>query len=1215
MKLFKLYLPLLMVLSIISPRVTLTQGLEKKLYEPKVYVSNDIIEPQISYLGEPLSEDELLFQLEELVKEAILEGESLVDVSHLGIRTDDYPMVTYLECFSPYMSDGIELSTYVDYSRQYYAFIHIQNPMTLSTTKQYFKIVEDKINTIKSLLSSSFDDEKNALILHDYLIHECEYNLEAFESGSMSGYEDSFRSGGIIMDKIGVCQGYAFAYKYFLNLVGMECHYNMSSSMVHGWNIVNIDGNYYHVDCTYDDPLPDRLSRINHNYFLKSDDYMSDHGYSGWNQIQLECDDKYDDYYFNDIRSMIIIDNNDYYYISDEGFVKSDSQGNHVSVIDNLGRWTSSEGTWPNKYASVIKYNNYIYYNTSTHIYRYHILNEEKEMVYTIEDTSTKIYGMIVLDNILYMIKKENPNVDDILVETAITFDENCEYPTYISLNKSSIYLTIGETYHLDVSLLPEYAQNKTIKWISSNEDIVSVDNGYVSAHKEGRATVTVTTQNGLSDTCEVVVEKKQEVESLVVTPQKVELQVGDIYELKVEVSPSDLKDVLLTYTSSDENVVVVDNGKLQAKGVGSAIVSVKSDNNVEAKCEVIVREKDIEVDYITLNTNTVEFNVGDTLTLIATIYPNNATHQSLKWISSNEDVVKVENGQITALSSGEAIISVKSENGKEDYCFVTVKNPMTELNINVSQLTLSINDTYQLEVTYKPENTTDSTLFYYESSDENVVSVDQEGHLKALKPGQAFIYVTNENGMSAQCQVNVIIELDDLDVEDDEFLMNIHDKVQIEVSVEPEELLEYVHINYKSRDEDIINVNDKGEIIALSHGDAYVEVSVGNLIERVHVYVEEEKTSHNTIVIDKDIVLEDTIIDKYVYIKKGCKVTIKGNVTFNKNVYVYGTLENNGILKCQANLYCLKYNSILSAGNYDYGYFINKGSSRIQSLIVKDDYLSLGIPVIEIDIESISIIKDEIELKVGQSETLEVSLLPIDATNQSLTWLSNNNDIVTVKDGVITALKAGTATITVTTSNGLSDSIKVRVLKDISFSDVSEKQWYYGVVNEAYQLGLMTGATDTLFKPNANMNRGMVSIVFHRMEGSKNVSYTPLFKDVANKQYYTTSVLWAKQTGVINGYKDGTFKPTRNVTREEMATMIYNFARYKGLDMKSSKDISGYSDYAKITPYARVTLQWAVEKGLMSGKLNGTKLDPLGTATRAECSKMLVQAYKVIYK
>ena len=186
---------------------------------------------------------------------------------------------------------------------------------------------------------------------------------------------------------------------------------------------------------------------------------------------------------------------------------------------------------------------------------------------------------------------------------------------------------------------------------------------------------------------------------------------------------------------------------------------------------------------------------------------------------------------------------------------------------------------------------------------------------------------------------------------------------------------------------------------------------------------------------------------------------------------------------------------------------------------------------------------------------------------------------------------------------------------KPLPFEDVSEKQWYHSWIKEAYQLGLMTGATETLFKPNSNMNRGMVAIVFHRMEGSKKVEYSKVFPDVANNQYYTTSVLWAKANGVINGYTDGTFKPLKNVTREEMVTMIYNFAKYKGLDVKSEHNIKYFNDYAKITQYAKAPLRWAVENELISGKDNGTRLDPLGTATRAECCKMLVQAYKVIYK
>ena len=186
---------------------------------------------------------------------------------------------------------------------------------------------------------------------------------------------------------------------------------------------------------------------------------------------------------------------------------------------------------------------------------------------------------------------------------------------------------------------------------------------------------------------------------------------------------------------------------------------------------------------------------------------------------------------------------------------------------------------------------------------------------------------------------------------------------------------------------------------------------------------------------------------------------------------------------------------------------------------------------------------------------------------------------------------------------------------KPFPFEDVFKGQWYYEYVDQAYQLGLMTGATETLFKPVVSMNRGMVAIVLHRMEGAEEVPFAPIFPDVYDKQYFTTAVMWAKQTGIITGYNNGTFMPLKEVTREEMATMIQRFAKYKGLDVASSKDITYFQDYADISTYAKAPIQWCVENGVLSGKFEGTKVDPLGTATRAECAKMLVQAYKVIYK
>ena len=182
-------------------------------------------------------------------------------------------------------------------------------------------------------------------------------------------------------------------------------------------------------------------------------------------------------------------------------------------------------------------------------------------------------------------------------------------------------------------------------------------------------------------------------------------------------------------------------------------------------------------------------------------------------------------------------------------------------------------------------------------------------------------------------------------------------------------------------------------------------------------------------------------------------------------------------------------------------------------------------------------------------------------------------------------------------------------------FSDVIGDMWYFDVVVEANKIGLMTGASETLFKPDANMNRAMATCVFHRMEGSPKITYKKVFSDVNTGQYYSAAVTWAKNKGVIKGYNDGTFKPIKSITREEMAIMIANFAKYKGVYKNSSYDLSKFKDYKKVSSYAKESLQWCVEKGLLSGKDNGTRLDPLGTATRAECSKMLLNAYKMIYK
>ena len=190
--------------------------------------------------------------------------------------------------------------------------------------------------------------------------------------------------------------------------------------------------------------------------------------------------------------------------------------------------------------------------------------------------------------------------------------------------------------------------------------------------------------------------------------------------------------------------------------------------------------------------------------------------------------------------------------------------------------------------------------------------------------------------------------------------------------------------------------------------------------------------------------------------------------------------------------------------------------------------------------------------------------------------------------------------------------SVKYRYKLKTTFKDVSEKAWYYNTINEVNQLGLMTGTTSTTFSPDSSMSRGMVATVLYRMAGAPNVTYKNIFNDVNKSDYYAQAVTWAYSNKIISGYSNGKFGPNDNVTREQIAVMLCNYAKYKGTKTNSNKDLSGFKDKSKISSYALPSMKWVVEKGIITGT-EDKKLNPINNATRAECAKMLLQAYKLL--
>ena len=175
-----------------------------------------------------------------------------------------------------------------------------------------------------------------------------------------------------------------------------------------------------------------------------------------------------------------------------------------------------------------------------------------------------------------------------------------------------------------------------------------------------------------------------------------------------------------------------------------------------------------------------------------------------------------------------------------------------------------------------------------------------------------------------------------------------------------------------------------------------------------------------------------------------------------------------------------------------------------------------------------------------------------------------------------------------------------------MNFKDVSQNVWYYNSVKYCFDNGIIMGTTDTTFSPNTNVTRGNLVTILWRMEGSPKVSGSISFPDVKETDYYYEAVKWAEKSGVVHGYDTGKFGPNNNISREQLATILNNYAKYKKKDTSNKADLTKFTDNKKISSYAREGVAWAVAKKVMSGKVNGTIVDPQGMASRAEAAAMI---------
>ena len=386
-----------------------------------------------------------------------------------------------------------------------------------------------------------------------------------------------------------------------------------------------------------------------------------------------------------------------------------------------------------------------------------------------------------------------------------------------VTLDKTSVEVLIGQTVHLSATVLPEATTDKTIRWSSSDDSGAMVDEGTVTAHKVGQATIKATCGN--KEASCVVNVLPIVVEEISFNKTSVSLKVGETVTLTATVKPDNATDKTVTWSTSDASVATVNDGVVTAKKVGTATITAKAGDK-SATCEITVVATPVTA--VTLNKTSVSLKAGETVTLTATVKPDDATDKTVTWGSSDESVAKVENGIVTAIGKGLSTITAKAGDTSAT-CMVTVSVPVENVTLNKTELVLQKGQEEVLVALVSPDDATDKTI-NWSSSNVSVARVDQNGAVAAEGAGTAVI-TASAGTKSATCTITVTIPVESISLNMTERTIKVNETVLLKAEINPSDATTK-SIQWSSSDVSIASVGSNGMVKGLKEGVATITAS-----------------------------------------------------------------------------------------------------------------------------------------------------------------------------------------------------------------------------------------------------------------------------------------------------------------------------------------------------------------------------------------------------
>ena len=335
---------------VISRSLYKTTGSEPKKVKPTNDYDNRLLPNDESDVAEVVVAEELFdgfsTELIDKVAKAMFSYSANVDISSFNISTKD--TVALFSAIAKYYPSEYSILSRSDFtyrivyspSRKIITGIRFYYDNTLSSDA-YQRRVKETNAAIEALVAKTkgMNDFEKALYVHDYIILNCEYDLDLLNlikaEGTLDGevYSERYTEYSVLVNGTGICGSYALAYRAVMNACGVECLYLSSKAMNHAWNMIKLDGKWYHVDCCWDDPTPDRYGEARRTYFLRTDDEIMELNHYSWTPNEYKAtSSKYSAMprYADTVQKY---ENGSWYFLESGSLYKTDSCGNNRSLV------------------------------------------------------------------------------------------------------------------------------------------------------------------------------------------------------------------------------------------------------------------------------------------------------------------------------------------------------------------------------------------------------------------------------------------------------------------------------------------------------------------------------------------------------------------------------------------------------------------------------------------------------------------------------------------------------------------------------------------------------------------------------------------------------------------------------------------------------------------------------------------------------------------